>query len=104
MPSHRLSVRHREQQPCGAGDRLAWLGPVLECDLGSWERCEVRGDRVERHLRQRYDRIPAGYRPRRSPVEGLPMISARDRPDPAELERLRKQLRPRSVLIVLGRG
>lgn len=49
-------------------------------------------------------RIPASYRPRRSPVAGLPRIAEADRPDPAELARLRKQLRPRFVLIVRGRG
>lgn len=37
------------------------------------------------------DPIPPGYRPRRSPLAGLPMIAEADRPDAAELAELRKE-------------
>ncbi|MGH4012910.1 MAG: hypothetical protein ACRDSL_03030 [Pseudonocardiaceae bacterium] len=34
---------------------------------------------------------PTGRRPRRSPTAGLPRLAEADRPDPAELARLREQ-------------
>lgn len=39
------------------------------------------------------DQLPAsGYRPRRSPTAGVPRLDPADRPDPAELARLRKSV------------
>lgn len=46
-------------------------------------------------------RLPSGYRPRRAPSP--PRITEQDRPDPAELARLRKQLQSRWVPIVRSR-
>ncbi len=40
---------------------------------------------------QQHAHPPAGYRPRRSPLAGLPRLAEADRPDPAELARARRQ-------------
>lgn len=46
-------------------------------------------------------RLPSGYRPRRA--LSVPMIAEHERPDPAELARLRKQSQRRWVPIARSR-